>query len=261
MGLVRFNPFPDTGGNQSFALALLDESDDGFVVSSLHSRTGTRIYAKAVVGGKADTSLSTEENEAIDQARARRRFGPAPGRLREDPGAERRGRRLELRSRIGCGERRQVGPGGAAEGGSGASDQSPGSRERPGRGQAPAPARTPAPVREAPAGRASDRSPPAETRTTGRPQVGQGPEQGQRGRRSGPELRGGFRAHRSQAGAADRREPVPGQRDGYAGLVTREMSLPPASLAEMTRQSRRTSTREPPPLEQIPGLVVSPPAG
>jgi Protein of unknown function (DUF4446) len=71
-GLIRFNPFPDTGGNQSFALALLDESDDGFVVSSLHSRTGTRIYAKAVVGGKADTSLSTEEQDAIDEARAKR---------------------------------------------------------------------------------------------------------------------------------------------------------------------------------------------
>ncbi len=77
LGLVRFNPFPDTGGNQSFALALLDESEDGFVISSLHSRTGTRIYAKAVVGGKADTSLSTEENEAMDQARSRRPARPA----------------------------------------------------------------------------------------------------------------------------------------------------------------------------------------
>ncbi len=71
-GLVRFNPFPDTGGNQSFALVLLDESDDGVIVSSLHSRTGTRIYAKAVNAGKADTSLSTEEQEAIDEAKSRR---------------------------------------------------------------------------------------------------------------------------------------------------------------------------------------------
>lgn len=71
-GLVRFNPFPDTGGNQSFALALLNETDDGFIVSSLHSRTGTRIYAKAVTGGKADTTLSNEEQDAIDEARAKR---------------------------------------------------------------------------------------------------------------------------------------------------------------------------------------------
>lgn len=77
LGLVRFNPFPDTGGNQSFALALLDESDDGVVVSSLHSRTGTRIYAKAVVAGKADTSLSAEEQDAIDEARSKRSVRPA----------------------------------------------------------------------------------------------------------------------------------------------------------------------------------------
>jgi hypothetical protein len=71
-GMVRFNPFPDTGGNQSFALALLDESDNGFIVSSLHSRTGTRIYAKAIAAGKADTNLSSEEQDAIDEARAKR---------------------------------------------------------------------------------------------------------------------------------------------------------------------------------------------
>jgi hypothetical protein len=79
LGLVRFNPFPDTGGNQSFALALMDESEEGFVVSSLHSRTGTRIYAKAIAGGKADTSLSTEETEALDLARARKAVLPPQG--------------------------------------------------------------------------------------------------------------------------------------------------------------------------------------
>ncbi|MGA3056844.1 MAG: DUF4446 family protein [Candidatus Limnocylindrales bacterium] len=77
LGLVRFNPFPDTGGNQSFALALLDESESGFVVSSLHSRTATRIYAKAVMTGKAETSLSAEETEAMDLARARVPVRPA----------------------------------------------------------------------------------------------------------------------------------------------------------------------------------------
>jgi hypothetical protein len=77
LGLVRFSPFKDTGGDQSFALALLDESDDGFVISSLHSRTGTRIYAKAVANGKADMTLSAEEVQAIDEARTRRNVGPA----------------------------------------------------------------------------------------------------------------------------------------------------------------------------------------
>lgn len=69
VGLIRFNPFEDTGGNQSFALALLDGSLDGFVVSSLHSRTGTRIYAKSVRAGAAEATLSLEEKHALDLAR------------------------------------------------------------------------------------------------------------------------------------------------------------------------------------------------
>ena len=73
VGLVRFNPFEDTGGNQSFALALTDASGSGFVVSSLHSRTGTRVYAKAVNGGRSDGALSEEEAEALRLAMA----GPA----------------------------------------------------------------------------------------------------------------------------------------------------------------------------------------
>lgn len=76
-GLVRFSPFEDTGGNQSFALALLDESDDGLIISSLHSRTGTRIYAKVVTNGKPDATTSPEETQAIDEARDRRGAGAA----------------------------------------------------------------------------------------------------------------------------------------------------------------------------------------
>ncbi|HEX2469498.1 MAG TPA: DUF4446 family protein [Candidatus Limnocylindrales bacterium] len=70
VGLVRFNPFEDTGGNQSFALALLDADGNGWVLSSLHARTGTRLYAKAVRGGRSDGALSDEETEAIKQATA-----------------------------------------------------------------------------------------------------------------------------------------------------------------------------------------------
>jgi hypothetical protein len=70
LGFVRFNPFEDTGSNQSFALALLDGRDDGLVISSLHSRTGTRIYAKAVTGGRPDAPMSDEEAQAVEMARA-----------------------------------------------------------------------------------------------------------------------------------------------------------------------------------------------
>jgi uncharacterized protein (DUF58 family) len=67
-GLVRYNPFEETGGNQSFALALLDADGDGWVLSSLHARSGTRVYAKAIVAGKSDTGLSEEESAAIKLA-------------------------------------------------------------------------------------------------------------------------------------------------------------------------------------------------
>lgn len=68
--LVRFNPFEDTGGNQSFAIALLDAAGSGVVVSSLHSRTGTRVYAKAVTDGRSDGALSEEESDALRRALA-----------------------------------------------------------------------------------------------------------------------------------------------------------------------------------------------
>jgi hypothetical protein len=68
VGLVRYNPFEETGGNQSFALALLDVEGNGWVLSSLHARTGTRVYAKAITRGRSDTALSDEESEAIRKA-------------------------------------------------------------------------------------------------------------------------------------------------------------------------------------------------
>lgn len=70
VGLVRYNPFEETGGNQSFALGLLDAAGDGWVLSSLHARSGTRVYAKAIKAGKADAALSEEEAAAITRAMA-----------------------------------------------------------------------------------------------------------------------------------------------------------------------------------------------
>jgi hypothetical protein len=70
VGLVRYNPFEETGGNQSFALALLDANGDGWVLSSLHARSGTRVYAKAIKAGLAASGLSGEETDALQQATA-----------------------------------------------------------------------------------------------------------------------------------------------------------------------------------------------
>lgn len=65
IGLVRFNPFEDTGSDQSFAIALLDGQRDGIVISSLHGRANTRVFAKPVQGGTSPHALSTEEEQAI----------------------------------------------------------------------------------------------------------------------------------------------------------------------------------------------------
>lgn len=69
VGFSRYNPFTDTGGDQSFSLSLLDENGDGVVISSLHSRENTRLYAKKVELGKVqDQALSKEEQSVIKEA-------------------------------------------------------------------------------------------------------------------------------------------------------------------------------------------------
>ncbi|MBI2009566.1 MAG: DUF4446 family protein [Candidatus Chisholmbacteria bacterium] len=69
IGFIRYNPFSDTGGDQSFCLALLDGQDNGVVISSLHSRDQTRIYAKKISRGKSPGyTLSKEERAVITRA-------------------------------------------------------------------------------------------------------------------------------------------------------------------------------------------------
>jgi hypothetical protein len=82
VGLVRYNPFEDTGGNQSFALTIIDPRGDGLVISSLHARSGTRLYAKSIAGGTAETALSAEETEALRAALAAAAAAPGAGRER-----------------------------------------------------------------------------------------------------------------------------------------------------------------------------------
>jgi hypothetical protein len=71
ISVVRFNPFGDTGGDQSFCLAVLDAHDSGYVLSSIHGRQGTRIYVKPVDFGKSKYQLSAEEQKALSQAAKR----------------------------------------------------------------------------------------------------------------------------------------------------------------------------------------------
>ncbi len=68
VGVVRFNPFKDTGGDQSFIIALLDSNNKGVVLSSLYTREGTRVYTKPIEKGGSTYHLSKEEKEAIAKA-------------------------------------------------------------------------------------------------------------------------------------------------------------------------------------------------
>lgn len=69
VGLVRYNPFSDAGGDQSFALALLNDEGDGIILSSLYGREMNRVYAKPIVHGNSKYQLSDEERQAIQNAK------------------------------------------------------------------------------------------------------------------------------------------------------------------------------------------------
>ncbi|RJQ13759.1 DUF4446 family protein [Candidatus Parcubacteria bacterium] len=68
IGIVRYNPFRETGGNQSFSLAVLDNSDNGFVLSALFTSERSRVYIKNVKGGHSPQPLTEEEKEAVKEA-------------------------------------------------------------------------------------------------------------------------------------------------------------------------------------------------
>lgn len=65
---IRFNPFVDGGGNQSFAIAFLNDEGNGVVMSSLYARDRMSIFAKPIVNGKSDFELSQEERDVLDKA-------------------------------------------------------------------------------------------------------------------------------------------------------------------------------------------------
>lgn len=68
VGIVRYNAFKDTGSDLSFALALLNEKNNGVVLNGIYSREMSNIYAKPVENGKSSYTISAEENQAIEKA-------------------------------------------------------------------------------------------------------------------------------------------------------------------------------------------------
>ena len=69
IGLVKYDAFHEMGGKLSFSLALLNETDDGFVMNAVHSREGCYTYIKEIVGGNSIIVLAEEEQEALDMAK------------------------------------------------------------------------------------------------------------------------------------------------------------------------------------------------
>ena len=69
IGLVRYNPFADDGGNLSFSMALLDAHNNGVVITSMHGREQNRIYSKPIKAAKSEFNLTEEEQAAIKSSK------------------------------------------------------------------------------------------------------------------------------------------------------------------------------------------------
>ncbi len=69
VAVLRYDAFGDMGGRLSFSAALVDDDGDGLVISSIHARGESRTYAKGVVGGTSDATLTPEEQQALAAAR------------------------------------------------------------------------------------------------------------------------------------------------------------------------------------------------
>ena len=68
VGIVRYNAFKDTGSDLSFALALLNDNNDGVVLNGIYSREMSNIYEKPIKAGKSTYTVSEQEQEAINKA-------------------------------------------------------------------------------------------------------------------------------------------------------------------------------------------------
>ena len=67
-GIIRYDAFNEKGGKLSFALAMLDKSNNGYIINAMHSREGCYTYIKEIVNGKSYITLGEEEKQALEQA-------------------------------------------------------------------------------------------------------------------------------------------------------------------------------------------------
>ncbi len=76
IGLVKFNPYENSGGNLSFCIALLNGKNSGLILTSMHGREHNRIYTKKIIGGKSEITLTEEEIKAVNLAQGQKDFNP-----------------------------------------------------------------------------------------------------------------------------------------------------------------------------------------
>ncbi len=68
LGVVKYDAFNEMGGKLSFALAMLDNSNNGYVINSMHNREGCYTYVKEIIKGESFIALGDEEKKALSQA-------------------------------------------------------------------------------------------------------------------------------------------------------------------------------------------------
>lgn len=74
VGIVKYDAFKEMGGKLSFSLCLLDDKDNGFVMTSMHTREGCYTYIKEIIRGEAYVILASEERRALDEAKSKKNF-------------------------------------------------------------------------------------------------------------------------------------------------------------------------------------------
>lgn len=74
IGMVRYNAFDDVGSELSFAIAILDNEDNGFVINSIYGRTSSNVYAKTIENGTSKVTLSDEEIKAVNKAKEHKKL-------------------------------------------------------------------------------------------------------------------------------------------------------------------------------------------
>ena len=74
IGIVKYDAFQEMGGKLSFSLALLDDEENGFILTAMHTREGCYTYIKEIIKGESYVILAEEEKNALEEAKKKKKF-------------------------------------------------------------------------------------------------------------------------------------------------------------------------------------------